>query len=68
MAWNDLTREQMEAQLLRQAQTIGALREALKPFADEVTVTPEGKYSVHTGRKRSPVTDLLRARRVFDTA
>lgn len=29
MAWNDMTREQMEAQLLRQAQTIGRMREAL---------------------------------------
>lgn len=33
MAWNDMTREQMEAQLLRQAQTIGVMREALEHIA-----------------------------------
>jgi hypothetical protein len=32
-AWNNLSREQMEAQLLRQAQTIGTMRAALEPFA-----------------------------------
>lgn len=34
MAWNNLTTEQMEAQMLRQAQTIGRMREALQEIAD----------------------------------
>lgn len=32
-SWNSLTREQMEAQLLRQAQTIGTMRSALTRIA-----------------------------------
>lgn len=46
MAWNDMTREQMEAQLLRQAQTIGQMRDGLTQIetlavASAVVVTAE---------------------------
>jgi hypothetical protein len=34
MAWNDLTREQMETQLIRQAQVIGVWRSALEKVVE----------------------------------
>ena len=45
------------------------LRAALKPFADSVTVTEgdgETYYTVPSDRRRPPVTDIMRARRVYD--
>ena len=53
-------------ELERKDAEIDRLRAALKPFADEVTVTADGRFSAPTDRRRSNVADLIRARRVYD--
>lgn len=48
---------------------IDRLRTALKPFAEAVTASiqdGETYYSVPSDRRRPPLTDLMRARRVYD--